>query len=59
MVTITGELILMTQDTWSSVAMTTNIPTDMNSKNVILKTEWLAEDTEENTAAPLTILHLM
>lgn len=48
----------MTQDTWSSVAKTINMLITMTSKSATPKTEWLAEDTAENTAALPTILHL-
>ena len=43
----------MTQNTWSSHAMTTSMLITMTSNSAIQLTKWHAEDTEESIAAPL------
>lgn len=52
-------ITLMIQDTWSSLAMITNMLLTMFSMNVTQKIEWLAEDMEENIVVQLITLLVM
>lgn len=52
-------ITLMIQDTWSSLAMITNMLLTMFSMNVTQKIEWLAEDMEENIVVLLITLLVM